>query len=319
MAGLDLSALDDFVMSSASNSSPDGEPLLIEIAQVIEDPSQPRFVFDDAALKELTEDIKLRGVMQAILVRPANEQGLYQIIQGARRYRASMLAGMAHVPCVIKRDLAVFDDYSQVAENKKRADLTPLELARFIEKRIGLGDKKGAIAKQLGIDSAAITQHLAIVQSPPLFLELYQSGRCVSPFVIYKLVKLHESYPTEVEKFCRESTDFRIPRVSAFADALLSLADVSDSAPDASPDVSSVTPGQASIEPVVSGDAVRVVKKTKRDVKLPTLMGRFAGEDVTVLLNEVPSKTGYVLIRFVSNKQTKEVTIDAISGLCLAV
>ena len=78
----------------------------IQLDRIRESRSNPRRVFDEAKLRELAANIKLHGVLQAILVRPAPDgaETTYELVAGARRFRASRLAGKNTIPATV-RDL----------------------------------------------------------------------------------------------------------------------------------------------------------------------------------------------------------------------
>ncbi len=131
--GKGLSALmgDDFNQSVAVQSSPDtavGGIVLAQITSLIPSPFQPRRVFAPEALSDLIHSIREKGVLQPLLVRRhPTHAGMYEIIAGERRFRASKEAGLNQVPVIIKD----FDDKAalEVAliENLQREDLNPLE------------------------------------------------------------------------------------------------------------------------------------------------------------------------------------------------
>ncbi|MCC8509771.1 ParB/RepB/Spo0J family partition protein [Xanthomonas perforans] len=115
----------------AATGEGQGEALRILLADIDEDPNQPRRSFDQAELESLAESIKLKGVVQPIVVRPPVD-GRYMLAFGARRYRASKLAGAADIPAIVRA--ASDDDYAaQVIENQQRANLSNNELATAIE------------------------------------------------------------------------------------------------------------------------------------------------------------------------------------------
>jgi ParB family transcriptional regulator, chromosome partitioning protein len=116
---------------TAPRTSSQGKPLMLAVALLCEDPNNPRTEFPEGEMNELAEDIRQHGVLQPIVVHPADAAGRYRIHFGAKRWRAAQRAGLAEVPVVV-RD-AVTDPYAQVAENQKRHGLTPLDLARFIK------------------------------------------------------------------------------------------------------------------------------------------------------------------------------------------
>jgi ParB family transcriptional regulator, chromosome partitioning protein len=174
-----------------------GRPLLVPVDRLSEDPNNPRTEFPEAELRELAEDIRQHGVLQPIVVHPADEQGRHRIHFGAKRWRAAQRAGLNEVPVVV-RD-APTDPYTQVAENRKRHDLTPLDLARFIRARVDAGNSNATIAKRLGIDQTTIAHYLALLELPPELNEAMQTGRCTSPRTLYELNKLHRDEPETVK------------------------------------------------------------------------------------------------------------------------
>lgn len=93
-------------------------------------PRNPRKVFEDAELQELTQSIKDRGIIQPIVVRPVpNKSDIYEIVAGERRWRASQKAGLHEVPVVIVNiDDKTSLEYA-ILENVQRADLNPIEEA----------------------------------------------------------------------------------------------------------------------------------------------------------------------------------------------
>ena len=104
----------------------------IPLSAIQESQTNPRRTFDDAKLAELSENIRLHGVLQPVLVRPlpGGEAGSYELVAGARRYRASKLAGRDSIPATI-RDLTDAECLElQLVENLQRADVHELDEAR---------------------------------------------------------------------------------------------------------------------------------------------------------------------------------------------
>jgi ParB family chromosome partitioning protein len=77
-------------------------PHLLAIGRLCEDPNNPRAEFSEVELDELAEDIRLHGILQPIVVHPADAQGRYRIHFGAKRWRAAQRAGLAEVPVVMR-------------------------------------------------------------------------------------------------------------------------------------------------------------------------------------------------------------------------
>ena len=113
--------------------SPDGEFRHIPVEFLERGRFQPRGDIDQSALEELAQSIKAQGVMQPIVVRPVSAKN-YEIIAGERRWRASQLAGLDKIPCII-RDVP---DEAAIAmaliENIQREDLNPIEEAVALQR-----------------------------------------------------------------------------------------------------------------------------------------------------------------------------------------
>lgn len=172
-----------------------GAPLILNVGVIDEDPNNPRTHFTD--LDGFAENIKERGILQPIVVRPPVE-GRYMIRFGARRFRSAKLAGLTEIPVVISADPRQLDDYAQVSENRQRSELTPLEEAAFIKKRLDAGDKRKDIAIGMQVSASTITTLSALIDPPAFLLELYHSGKCTTPEYLYRLRSLHSTKPERV-------------------------------------------------------------------------------------------------------------------------
>jgi ParB family transcriptional regulator, chromosome partitioning protein len=170
-----------------------GRPLLVPLDRLIEDPNNPRTEFPEAEIDELAESIRQHGILQPLVVCPADATGHYRIHHGANRGRAARQAGLSEVPVVVRDSPA--DPYAQAAENQKRNGLTPMDLARLIRRQADAGDSNATMAKRLGIDQTTIAHHLALLELPPELNEAMQAGRCTSPRTLYELNKLHRDEP----------------------------------------------------------------------------------------------------------------------------
>src|SRR5438309_6974220 len=122
--GTTMTASPATVVSRAVSSVRD-----IPLNRIRESNSNPRRAFDEAKLRELANNIKLHGVLQAILVRPTRdgEDGKYELVAGARRFRASKLAGKETIPATV-RDLTDAECREiQLIENLQRTDIHELD------------------------------------------------------------------------------------------------------------------------------------------------------------------------------------------------
>ena len=192
---------------------PDGRPMLVAVTLLHEDANNPRTVFPEGALEELAADIQQRGILQPLVVHPADGKGHHLIHFGAKRLRAAIRAGLHEVPVVV-RDLPA-DRYAQVAENQKRHGLTPLEMAKFIRAQVDAGDSNAAIARQLGMNATTVAHHLALLDLPPALDDALQSGRCTSPRTLHELSKLHADNPAQAQSLLDSGADITRTAVSA--------------------------------------------------------------------------------------------------------
>jgi ParB family transcriptional regulator, chromosome partitioning protein len=102
---------------------PDGRPMLVAVTLLHEDENNPPTEFPEVALEELAADVQQRGILQPLVVHPADGDGRHLIHFGAKRLRAAIRAGLHELPVVV-RDLPA-DRYAQVAENQKRHGADP--------------------------------------------------------------------------------------------------------------------------------------------------------------------------------------------------
>jgi ParB family transcriptional regulator, chromosome partitioning protein len=195
--GIDLPTAAYATELSLDALAAEGQPLLVPVEGLEEDPANPRTEFPDEEIAELADDIAQRGILQPIVVRPLADDGRYRVLFGAKRLRAARRAGLKSVPVVIGS--AAHDAYAQVAENQKRHGLTPLDLARFMRSRADAGESNAEIAKRMGIDLTSVAHHLALLTLPPELDEALRSGRCTSPRTLYELARLQKTKPEQVK------------------------------------------------------------------------------------------------------------------------
>lgn len=191
----------------------DGQLLILPISALEEDPANPRTEFPDDEIDELAESIRQYGVLQAIVVHPADAAGHHRIHFGAKRLRAAQRAGLQAVPVVV-RDVPA-DPYTQAAENQKRHGLTPLDLARLIRKQVDSGDSNTTVAKRLDMNLTTVAHHLALLDLPLVLDQALKSGRCTSPRTLHELSKLHANSPGEVQALLASGAEITRMAVSA--------------------------------------------------------------------------------------------------------
>jgi ParB family transcriptional regulator, chromosome partitioning protein len=138
----------------------------IAVEELAPNPNQPRQHFDKQMLEQLAESIKNYGVLQPLVVTPAHK-GMYAIIAGERRWRASQLAGLKKVPAIVRTTKELEQLEIALVENVQRVDLSPLEQAVSIERlHQQFSMKYDAIAQRLGKASSTVNNIVRLLQLP---------------------------------------------------------------------------------------------------------------------------------------------------------
>ncbi|MDE7314537.1 MAG: ParB/RepB/Spo0J family partition protein [Mucispirillum sp.] len=146
------------------------------LTEIVPNDNQPRRVFDKELLEELAESIKLKGVIQPIIVTKL-DNGKYMIIEGERRWRASGIAGNMSIPVVVRNtDTAKERLELALITNAQREDLNPVELAVAYRK---LMDEHSYKHEDLGViigkSRSAVTNRLRLLNLPKEVLDLIES------------------------------------------------------------------------------------------------------------------------------------------------
>jgi len=150
----------------------------VPLSLLNESKTNPRHVFEDAALKELADSIRSQGVLSPLLVRPLTENG-FEIVFGARRYRAAQLAEQETLPVRIKHmtDAEVIE--AQLVENLIRAEIHPMEEAEGFAALLRLDEPKYTIeqiAARVGKSPAFIAQRLKLTDLVPAVVEAFYAN-----------------------------------------------------------------------------------------------------------------------------------------------
>lgn len=136
---------------------------LVKISKVEPNRKQPRKKFDEDALLELSESIKLYGVLQPLLV--SDKKDYYEIVAGERRWRAAKMAGLKEIPVVIKEFSAQEIVEISLIENIQREDLNPVEEAMAYRRLIDeFKLKQDEIAERVSRSRTAVTNSLRLLK-----------------------------------------------------------------------------------------------------------------------------------------------------------
>lgn len=205
------SAFDDTSIDSISSllnvTTEPGGITRLALDSVIPDPDQPREDFDEGPLKELAASIENQGVLQPITVGPAGEDGKHIIKYGERRWRASVMAeGVEDIPVIISEHDAD-SPYAQMIENIQREDLSPMEIGKWINRRIESGEKAKDIAAKLGTPASFVSLHKDLPSLPPFILSLYHQGIQRSPRVLVDLKRAVKLDADATAKFCKRAME----------------------------------------------------------------------------------------------------------------
>ena len=146
--------------------------ILLPVGSIHPNPMQPRKIFDPAALAELTESIRMYGVLQPLTVRKAAD-GSFELVAGERRLRASRAAGLDKVPCILVNVSEQDSGLLALVENLQRQDLDFIEEAeglRTLTRTYGMSQEEAA--KCIGLSQSAVANKLRLLRLSPEVLYL---------------------------------------------------------------------------------------------------------------------------------------------------
>lgn len=147
----------------------------LPLSILTESKTNPRRIFEDAALKELAASIRSQGVLSPLLVRPLNDRS-FEIVAGARRYRAAQLAESETIPVRIVNLTDAEALEAQLIENLQRRDVHPLEEAQGFRALLNLDEPKYSIeqiAAKTGKSPAYCAQRLKLTELSPAVVEAF--------------------------------------------------------------------------------------------------------------------------------------------------
>lgn len=148
------------------------------ISDIKPNPDQPRRQFDEQALAEMAESVKLHGVIQPIIVVRNKAGSGYQIIAGERRYRAARMAELTHLPAIVRSMEQLEQIEVSLIENVQRVDLSPLEQAMSVYKlqhQFNLSVEE--IAAKLGKGVSTVSNLIRLLQLPDEAREALRTGK----------------------------------------------------------------------------------------------------------------------------------------------
>ena len=292
--------LDDLAALDAPTLTATGQPLMLSADAIDEDPDQPRHEFDSNALNELADTIRERGVRQPISVRPDLQQaGRWVLNFGARRLRASRLAGLKEVPAFID---TTADSYDQLIENEQREGLKPLELALFVQKRLAMGDNQAEIAKRLGKSRQWVTVTTALIEAPDWLLQAYREGRCRGMNELYEVRRLHGEHGQAVEVWVTQQPAITRDRIALLRleleerDRLALKASAEPFEPERQGEADTAK-SKLDNSPPITGTASHEPRSTRSPNSDQRIHVEFDGQDYQLVVSVVPEQSGHLYVR----------------------
>jgi ParB family chromosome partitioning protein len=218
---------DEVLAKSATRS--DARVAMINLKWIVANPYQPRTDFEQEALEELAESIKIHGIIQPVTLRKLSDQQ-YQLISGERRFRASQMAGLTEIPAYIR----TADDQTMLEmaliENIQREDLNAIEVAYSYQRLI---DECNLTQEQLSTRVAkkrsTITNYLRLLKLPAEIQQGIKQGKITmgharalinvgdekKQLAIYHKIIQEELSVRQVEELVRENNESKSEKKSS--------------------------------------------------------------------------------------------------------
>jgi ParB family transcriptional regulator, chromosome partitioning protein len=166
------------ILAQAEGRVPANLVVNLAIEEIDKNPFQTRYVHDGEALEELAESIRVNGVVQPIVVRPAPEEGRYILILGERRLHASKKAGKTTIPAMVRRVSEQQAAEMTIIENLQREDLSPLEQAeafRVLSEEFKL--TQAQIGERVGLSRESVSNYMRLLRLPREVMQLLAEKR----------------------------------------------------------------------------------------------------------------------------------------------
>ena len=160
-----------------SNAREDSGISVLPITDIEANKGQPRKQFDENAIEELAESVKIHGILQPIIVRAAGD-GFFVIVAGERRYRAAKLAGLTEVPVIITDLSSAEAAEVALVENLQRTDLNPIEIAeayKTLTDDFSLSQQQ--LAERIGKPRSSVANALRLLELPEKVKKYVSEGK----------------------------------------------------------------------------------------------------------------------------------------------
>jgi ParB family transcriptional regulator, chromosome partitioning protein len=180
------------IFAQAESRVPGNLVVNLAMADIDKNPFQTRYVHKDDALQELADSIKANGLLQPIVVRPAEEDGRYILILGERRLHASKMAGRETIPAIVRRVSEQQAAEMTIIENLQRQDLSALEQAeafRVLSEEFKLTQSQ--IGERIGLSRESVANYMRLLRLPESTMKFLAEGD-ISFATAKELLKLED-------------------------------------------------------------------------------------------------------------------------------
>ena len=169
-------SIGDLIEENKREFNENEEVIEISLTSIRPNPEQPRTVFKEDSLKELSESIKEHGVFQPIIVKPRGEN--FTLVAGERRVKAAKIAGLTTIPAIVRDYNSIYLSELAILENLQREDLTPIEEAIAFQKAVfNLKLTHEELAKKIGKSRTYITNIIGLLNLPTIVIQDVNLGK----------------------------------------------------------------------------------------------------------------------------------------------
>ena len=172
----DLDGSSDVPARGSGNRATATAERMVPVGAIRRNPSNPRRSFDPVDLDELATSLRAHGFLSPIVVRPAGDEGAYEIVAGERRWRAAQRAELRDVPVIVRQVDDRLALELAIVENVQRTDLNPIDEARGYEQLMESGYTQSELSEIIGKSRSHVANTLRLMKLPDAVRRLVGDG-----------------------------------------------------------------------------------------------------------------------------------------------
>ncbi len=209
-----LSNLKNLASLAAVAKNPAGAQQVLKLPIDAVKPKESQVRKQFTGISELADSLIEEGQIQPIIVSPQDEDGLYEIQKGERRWRACKEAELPTIDAIVNAEGQTELDATagELIENIQRDDLTAMEIAEAMQIFVDAGWKQKEIAKRIGKTVPFVSSHLTLLKMPPPVMKLYDKGITSDPETLNNMRQLHKLAPERCEQMCESAMTLGLSR-----------------------------------------------------------------------------------------------------------